>query len=94
MTLEQRKVHMRTAVLPQAAAIFRDWRPDRYGEVDCTLCHGRRAKRGHFKMPTDHLPRLSGDLLLGPEFERHPATTRMLGSRAERHEGVPGGQTG
>ena len=77
MALEQRKAHMRTAVLPRAAAIFRGWRPDRYGEVDCTLCHGQRAKRGHFKMPTDHLPRLSGDLLLGPEFKRHPATTRL-----------------
>ena len=77
MTLEQRKVHMRTAVLLRAAGIFRDWRPDRFGEVDCTLRHGRRAQNGHFKMPTHHLPRLSGDLLLGPEFERHPVTTRL-----------------
>ena len=77
MSLEQRKTHMRTAVLPRAAAIFRSWRPDRFGEVDCTLCHGQRARSGHFKMPTEHLPRLSGDLLLGPEFAKHPNTTRL-----------------
>ena len=28
-------------------------------------------------MPTAHLPRLSGDLLLGPEFRKHPETTRL-----------------
>lgn len=28
-------------------------------------------------MPTDHLPRLSGELLLGPEFDKHPDTTRL-----------------
>ena len=28
-------------------------------------------------MPTTHLPRLSGSVLLGPEFEMHPETTRL-----------------
>jgi hypothetical protein len=28
-------------------------------------------------MPTSHLPRLSGDFLLGPEFQKHPETTRL-----------------
>lgn len=28
-------------------------------------------------MPTDHLPRLSGALLLGPKFEKHLDTTRL-----------------
>jgi len=77
MNIEQRKAHMGSVVLPRAAAIFRDWRPDRFAEVNCTLCHGQGAKTGNFSMPTAHLPRLSGDVLLGPEFQKHPDTTRL-----------------
>ena len=77
MSLEQRKTHMKTEVLPRAAAIFISWRPERFTEVDCSLCHGRRAQTGNFEMPTDHLPRLSGDAFLGPEFQKHPQTTRL-----------------
>ncbi|KPJ76629.1 MAG: hypothetical protein AMJ54_10965 [Deltaproteobacteria bacterium SG8_13] len=77
MDKDQRRVHMRNAVLPRAAAIFQQWRPQRYGTVDCDLCHGRGAAAGIFDMPTDHLPRLSGEMLLGPELEKHPETTRL-----------------
>jgi hypothetical protein len=77
MSIEQRREHMRSVVLPRATAVFRAWRPDRFAQVDCTLCHGRGAEIGNFQMPTDHLPRLSGDALLGPEFEKHPDTTRL-----------------
>ena len=73
----QRKNHMRRVVLPAAAAIFQEWRPERYARVDCTLCHGDAAHWEDFAMPTDHLPRLSGALLLGPEFKKNPATTRL-----------------
>ena len=77
MNRPQRKAHMRTVVLPAAAAVFRDWRPERYSEADCTLCHGEAALWEDFDMPTAHLPRLSGALLLGPEFKKHPVTTRL-----------------
>ncbi len=77
MTLEQRKAHMKQVVLPQAAELFGTWRPERFASVNCSLCHGPGAKTGNFKMPTAHLPRLSGDLLLGPEFEKYPDTTRL-----------------
>ena len=77
MSFEQRQAHMREVVLPRAAAIFRAWRPERFAEIDCTLCHGRGVETGNFKMPAAHLPRLSGELLLGPEFRMHPETTRL-----------------
>jgi len=77
MTIEQRKSHMGRVVLPTAAAIFGSWRPDHYARVDCTLCHGQGARNDNFSMPNDHLPRLSGDLLLGPEFASQPETTRL-----------------
>lgn len=76
MNLEQRKNHMRTEVLPRVAVIFGEWRPERYATVNCGLCHpGHRD--GDFRMPADHLPRLSGELLLGPEFASDPDTTRL-----------------
>lgn len=77
MNLEQRQLHMRTEILPRAAAVFRTWRPERFAEIDCTLCHGPEVESGNFQMPTAHLPKLSGELLLGPEFKKHPDTTRL-----------------
>ena len=77
MSLEQRKAHMGREVLPRAAALFGAWRPERFAKVDCTLCHRQAKLRGVYKMPTADLPRLSGELLLGPEFAEHPETTRL-----------------
>jgi hypothetical protein len=77
MSIEQRKAHMSNVVLPSAAAVFRVWRPERFAQVDCTLCHGQGANTGKFHMPTAHLPRLSGELFLGPEFKKYPDTTRL-----------------
>lgn len=73
----QRKEHMRIVVLPQAASLFGGWRPERFAKVDCTLCSGQGVKIGVFKMPTGYLPRLSGEALQGPEFAKHPDTTRL-----------------
>ena len=77
MDKEQRKQHMGRVVLPIAETIFQQWRPERFAKVDCTLCHGQRAAAAIFDMPTDYLPRLSGNVLLKPEFEKHPATTEL-----------------
>jgi hypothetical protein len=77
MSIDQRKAHMKTVVLPQAAELFASWRPERFAAVDCRLCHGEKARAGKFRMPTTHLPRLSGELLLGPEFAKYPETTRL-----------------
>jgi hypothetical protein len=77
MSIEQKKAHMAQVVLPRAGAVFRAWQPDRFAQVNCTLCHGSGARTGDFHMPTAHLPRLSGAVLLGPEFAKYPDTTRL-----------------
>lgn len=77
MNFEHRKAHMRRKVLPPASELFESWRPGRYADADCSLCHGPDARKQKFSMPTKHLPRLSGALLLGPEFAEHPETTRL-----------------
>jgi hypothetical protein len=77
MDLDQRKQHMAEVVVPVATSVFQSWRPERYTKVDCTLCHGPGVQTENFQMPTSHLPRLSGKLLLGPEFEKDPDTTRL-----------------
>jgi hypothetical protein len=77
MNREQKMAHMAQVVLPRAAEVFRAWRPDRFAQPDCTLCHGPEATGGNYHMPTAHLPRLSGEVLLGPEFEKFPDTTRL-----------------
>ena len=77
MSLSERKAHMRREVLPIAADIFSTWQPERFATVDCSLCHSRGETEGIYKMPTADLPRLSGALLLGPEFARAPDTTQL-----------------
>lgn len=77
MDISQRKRHMEQVILPVATSVFQSWRPDHYTKIDCTLCHGQGFQVEDFHMPTTHLPRLSGKLLLGPEFESHPETTRL-----------------
>ena len=64
MTTVQRKAHMQRVILPRAATIFRDWRPDRFAEVDCTLCHVQGVVEENFSMPTAHLPRYLPPLTL------------------------------
>jgi hypothetical protein len=77
MSVDQKKTHMEAVVLPRAAQVFRTWRPDRYPRIDCTLCHGPDPVAVNFRMPSLHLPRLSGEVLLGPEFAKYPETTRL-----------------
>jgi hypothetical protein len=77
MDIEQRKAHMASVILPRASVVFAAWRPDRFAKIDCSLCHGEGATSGSYHMPTPHLPRLSGEVLLGPEFEKYPDTTRL-----------------
>ena len=77
MNLSERKAHMRQEVLPIAADIFGTWQPKRFATVDCSLCHARGETEGIYDMPTADLPRLSGALLLGPEFARAPETTSL-----------------
>ena len=77
MNRAQRQAHMSAEILPRAAALFASWRPGRFSRVDCTLCHGAGVQTGNFQMPTAHLPSLSGEVFLGPEFEKHPETTRL-----------------
>lgn len=77
MSFEERQDHMRAKVLPIASDIFGTWQPKRFAKVDCSLCHAEAESKGNYDMPTANLPRLSGELLLGPEFARAPETTRL-----------------
>ena len=77
MSIDQKKKHMREVVLPRAVQVFRAWRPDRYRQIDCRLCHGPDPVAANFRMPSPHLPRLSGEVLLGPEFAKYPDTARL-----------------
>lgn len=77
MDTDQRITHMKNVVLPRASELFREWQPKRFDNVSCNLCHDTGSKTENFHMPTDHLPRLSGDWTLGPEREKYPDTTKL-----------------
>ena len=73
MNTDQRRLHMKNAVMPRAGELFRNWKPEKYSNTSCTLCHDKDS----FKMPARHLPVLSGDWTLSPEFKNHPDTTKL-----------------
>ena len=77
MNKEQRKTHMEKVVLPRAAELFRTWQPKKFTTVSCNLCHNIDTISDDFHMPTSHLPKLSGDWTLSPEFEKYPDTTQL-----------------
>ena len=77
MNIDQRRAHMKSFVLPRAAELFRTWQPKRFDDVSCNLCHDIGTTTENFHMPTCHLPRLSGDWTLSPEFEKYPDTTKL-----------------
>jgi hypothetical protein len=77
MNVAQRKQHMDRVVVPIAASVFQSWRPGEYDEIGCALCHGAGFASEDFRMPTAHLPRLSGELFLGREFRDYPETTGL-----------------
>jgi hypothetical protein len=77
MNIDQRKEHMKTVVLPRAAELFHNWQPQRFDNVGCTLCHDQVTTTENFHMPASHLPRLSGDWTLKPEFQKYPETTKL-----------------
>ena len=73
----EKQICMCKKVLPVAADVFGTWQPEWFAQVDCSLCHAQGDTQGVYDMPTPALPRLSGALLLGPEFDRAPETTRL-----------------
>lgn len=77
MNINQRKTHMKNVVLPRAAELFHSWRPEKYSAVSCDLCHNLETTSDDFHMPTNHLPRLSGDWTLSAEFAKYPETTKL-----------------
>ena len=75
MNVEQRKARMRTVSCRGREMFSR--LPRAICQGGLPLCHGQEAEIGLFDMPTAHLPRLSGSLLLRPEFKKYPDTTRL-----------------
>lgn len=77
MNTDQRKLHMNNIVMPRAGELFRNWKPEKYSNTSCTLCHDKEKTEINFKMPASHLPVLSGDWTLSPEFKKYPETTKL-----------------
>jgi hypothetical protein len=55
---DQKMAYMKSDVMPKMSAAFHDFDTKKYGEAKCTLCHGKGASDGSFKMPNPDLPKL------------------------------------
>jgi cytochrome c553 len=61
MSEDQKREHMKVAVMPKMSAEFKAFDADEFGQMSCATCHGRSAKEGKFQMPNTGLPKLSPD---------------------------------
>jgi hypothetical protein len=74
----EKKRLMKQIVLPRMREVWREMDPVRYANIDCTLCHGRRAQQGRFQMPNPDLPALDFANKLSKERAEKPALTRFM----------------
>ncbi|MFW6197618.1 MAG: hypothetical protein ACOC5B_02020 [Myxococcota bacterium] len=56
MTFEERKDHMKLAVLPAMENRFQEFDPDAYADFGCESCHGEDPEGDDFAMPNSDLP--------------------------------------
>jgi hypothetical protein len=61
MSHDQKREHMKVAVMPKMSAEFKAFDADEFGQMSCATCHGKSATEGKFHMPTTSLPKLSPD---------------------------------
>lgn len=69
-----KQAFMAQTVLPEMKAVFASVDADRYGNADCSLCHGDAAKEGNFEMPNPNLPPLD----FSPENTHNPETMKFM----------------
>jgi hypothetical protein len=61
MSHDQKREHMKAAVMPKMSAEFKAFDAKEFGQMSCASCHGPSAKDGKFHMPNTGLPKLSAD---------------------------------
>jgi len=82
MTAEQRKLYMKSVVLPRMKAEFSSFDEKAFGNMNCATCHGAGTKDGSFKMPNPQLPKLPSDEAgFKALMEKKPDVTKFMGSR-------------
>lgn len=80
MSLNEKKQHMKVAVMPKMAEAFQGHDKAKFAEFTCITCHGPSAKSGNFQMPSPALPKLYP----ADGFKKHQDKPEMLRFMKER----------
>lgn len=74
MSLNEKKQHMKSAVMPKMGEDFQSFDKAKFAEFTCITCHGASAKSGNFAMPNKDLPHLYP----ADGFKKHNDKPEML----------------
>lgn len=83
MTQSERKMHMKTVVVPKMGALFQSFDAKDFAEFTCITCHGNRAKNGNFTMPNPELPKLNAANGFKKHMDEKPAITKFMMEKVE-----------
>jgi hypothetical protein len=82
MDHEAREHFMEDTVLPAMSAAFKGFDGDRFGDFDCTTCHGAGIADHTYKMPNPDIDALSVDDIMNPDDD-HKAITEFMMTRVK-----------
>jgi hypothetical protein len=61
--------------------VFSEHDPKEFADAKCTLCHGKGAEKGEFKMPNPKLPKLNPAKNFAKHVKEEPEMVKFMGER-------------
>jgi hypothetical protein len=81
MSHDQKLAFMQKTFYPKMKDEFASFNSGKYGDMNCTTCHGDGVKDHSFKMPNAKLPKLNPDGGFKKHMDKTPEITKFMMSK-------------